>query len=93
MGAQAGEGVGVGVDAILELDDDDRKKTAYATCAVYLSWQHLPLIAIANNAGSLPLLICAILITLLVICAYRTMTVAIVADITPRPLRTKAEAE
>lgn len=27
--------------------------------------QHLPLIAIANNAGSLPLLICAILITLL----------------------------
>ena len=80
MGAQAGEGVGVsvGVDAILELDDDDRKETAYATRTVYLSWQHLPLIAIANNAGSLPLLICAILITLLAICVYRTMTVAIV---------------
>lgn len=91
MGAQAGEGVGV--DAILELDDDDRTKIAYATCTVYLSWRHLPLIAIANNAGSLPLLICAILITLLAICAYRTMTVAIVADITPCPLRTKAEAE
>lgn len=94
MGAQAGEGVGVGVgvDAILELDDDDRKETAYATRTVYLSWQHLPLIAIANNAGSLPLLICAILITLLAICTYRTMTVAIVADITPRPLRTKADS-
>ena len=89
MGAQAGEGVGV--DAILELDDDDRKKTAYATCTVYLPRQNLSLIAIANNTGSLPLLICAILITLLAICAYRTMTVAIVAGITPRPLRTKAE--
>lgn len=93
MGAQAGEGVGVGVgvDAILELDDDDRKETAYATRTVYLPWEHLPLIAIANNAGSLPLLIC-ILITLLAICTYRTMTVAIVADITPRPLRTKADS-
>lgn len=94
MGAQAGEGVGVGVgvDAILELDDDDRKETAYATRTVYLPWEHLPLIAIANNTGSLPLLICAILITLLAICTYRTMTVAIVADITPRPLRTKADS-
>ena len=32
------------------------------------------------------------LITLLAICVYRTMTVAIVADITPRPLRTKADS-
>lgn len=60
-------------------------------CTVYLPRQHLSLIAIANNTGSLPLLICAILITLLAICAYRTMTVAIVAVITSRPLRTKAE--
>lgn len=91
MGAQAGKGVGAA--AIIELDNGDRKEAAYATCTVYLPRQHLPLIAIANNAGSLPLPICAILITLLAICAYRTMTVAIVADITPRPLRTKAEAE
>lgn len=52
----------------------------------------VPLIAIANNMGSLPLLIGAIILTLLAICAYRTMTVAIVADITPRPLRTKADS-
>ncbi len=52
----------------------------------------VPLIAIANNAASLPLLICAIILTLLAICAYRTMTVAVVADITPRPLRTKADS-
>ena len=52
----------------------------------------VPLIAIANNAGSLALLVCAIILTLLAICAYRTMTVAVVADITPRPLRTKADS-
>lgn len=52
----------------------------------------VPLIAFANNMGSLPLLIGAIILTLLAICAYRTMTVAIVADITPRPLRTKADS-
>ena len=52
----------------------------------------VPLIAIANNMGSLPVLICAIILTLLAICAYRTMTVAVVADITPRPLRTKADS-
>ncbi len=33
-----------------------------------------------------------ILLTLLAICSYRTMTVAVVADITPRPLRTKADS-
>ncbi len=52
----------------------------------------VPLIAIANNVGSLAFLIFAIILTLVAICAYRTMTVAIVADITPRPLRTKADS-
>ena len=52
----------------------------------------VPLIALANNMGSLPLLIAAIILTLLAICAYRTMTVAVIADITPRPLRTKADS-
>ena len=28
---------------MLELDDDDRKETTYATCTVYLSRQHLSL--------------------------------------------------
>ncbi|MDY2777404.1 MAG: MFS transporter [Collinsella sp.] len=52
----------------------------------------VPMIAVANNLGSLPLLIAMILLTLLAVCAYRTMTVAIVADITPRPLRAKADS-
>lgn len=52
----------------------------------------VPLIAVANNLRSLPLLIAMILLTLVAICSYRTMTVAIVADITPRPLRTKADS-
>lgn len=52
----------------------------------------VPLIAVANNLRSLPLFIAMILLTLVAICSYRTMTVAIVADITPRPLRTKADS-
>lgn len=62
--------------------DTPRSSYAAASHPFCLPWEHLPLIAIANNAGSLPLLICAILITLLAICIYRTMTVTIVADIT-----------
>lgn len=46
----------------------------------------------ANNLGSLPLLIAMILVTLVAICSYRTATLAIVADITPRPLRTKGDS-
>jgi MFS family permease len=52
----------------------------------------VPLIAVANNLGSLPLLIAMILVTLVAICSYRTATLAIVADITPRPLRTKGDS-
>lgn len=59
--------------------------SAIATVAV-------PMIAVADRVGSLPFLIAMILLTLFAICMYRTMTVAIIADITPRPLRTKADS-
>lgn len=59
--------------------------SAIATIAV-------PLIAVADQLAIFPLLICMILLTLFAICMYRTMTVAIIADITPRPLRTKADS-
>lgn len=68
------------------------RRTPFILLGSGIATLSVPLIAIANNAGSLSLLICAILITLLAICMYRTMTVAIVADITPRPLRTKADS-
>jgi len=60
-------------------------------CASKLG-RRTPFIAVANNMRSFPLLIAMILLTLLAICSYRTMTVAVVADITPRPLRTKADS-
>ena len=68
------------------------RRTPFILGGSALAALSVPLIAIANNEGSLPLLIGAIIVTLLAICAYRTMTVAIVADITPRPLRTKADS-
>ena len=52
----------------------------------------VPLIAFANGTRSLPFFIFSVLLTLFAICMYRTMTVAVVADITPRPLRTKANS-
>ena len=52
----------------------------------------VPLIAFANGSRSLPFFIFSVLLTLFAICMYRTMTVAVVADITPRPLRTKANS-
>ncbi len=52
----------------------------------------VPLIAVANNLGSFWLLIAMILLTLVAICAYRTCTVAIIADVTPRPLRTRGDS-
>ena len=103
--SQAWSGVIMALDNVLALfmlplfgaiSDKHRGKRGRRTPFILLgsgiATLSVPLIAIANNAGSLPLLICAILITLLAICMYRTMTVAIVADITPRPLRTKADS-
>lgn len=52
----------------------------------------VPMIAVADQMANLPLLVAMILVTLVAICAYRTCTVAVVADITPRPLRTKADS-
>lgn len=68
------------------------RRTPFILAGSAIAMVSVPLIAVADGMGSLPLLIAAILVTLLAICMYRTMTVAIVADITPRPLRTKADS-
>ena len=52
----------------------------------------VPCIAVANHVRSLAFLMAAIVATLIAVCAYRTCTVAVVADITPRPLRAKADS-
>ena len=52
----------------------------------------VPMIAVADQMANLPLLVAMILVTLVAICAYRTCTVAVIADITPRPLRAKADS-
>jgi maltose/moltooligosaccharide transporter len=68
------------------------RRTPFIIAGSFLAVIGTPLIAIANNVGSLALLISAIILTLVAICMYRTMTVAIVADITPRPLRMKTDS-
>lgn len=68
------------------------RRTPFILIGSAIATISVPLIAVANNVESLPFLICMILVTLFAICMYRTMTVAVVADITPRPLRTKADS-
>lgn len=68
------------------------RRTPFIIAGSVLAVTGTPLIAIANNVGSLALLISAIILTLVAICMYRTMTVAIVADITQRPLRMKTDS-
>lgn len=68
------------------------RRTPYILAGSAIAVVSVPLIAVADRMESLALLIFAILATLVAICMYRTMTVAIVADITPRPLRTKADS-
>ena len=68
------------------------RRTPYILVGSAIATVSVPLIAWANGQGSLVALIAAILVTLFAICMYRTMTVAVVADITPRPLRTKADS-
>ena len=68
------------------------RRTPFILAGSLLATVAVPLIAVANGARSLPFFIGSILLTLFAICMYRTMTVAVVADITPRPLRTKADS-
>ena len=68
------------------------RRTPFILVGSIIACIAVPLIAVANNLGNFPMLITMIIVTLVAICMYRTMTVAIVADITPRPLRTKADS-
>ena len=68
------------------------RRTPFILAGSLIAVVAVPLIAVANGTGSLPFFIGSILLTLFAICMYRTMTVAVVADITPRPLRTKADS-
>lgn len=52
----------------------------------------VPLIAVANAMQDLTLFVGSILLTLFSVCLYRALTVAFISDITPRPLRTKADS-
>lgn len=57
------------------------RRTPFILAGSAVAAVSVPLIAVANNLGSLPLLIAMILVTLVAICSYRTATLAIVADI------------
>ena len=68
------------------------RRTPFILTGSVVAMIAVPMIAVADNLENFVLLIGMILLTLFAICMYRTMTVAVVADITPRPLRTKADS-
>ena len=68
------------------------RRTPFILLGSAIATVSVPLLALADDAENLAMLIGMILLTLFAICMYRTMTVAVVADITPRPLRTKSDS-
>ena len=68
------------------------RRTPFILGGSLVAMVSVPMIAVANQQRNFVLLMAMILITLVAICAYRTCTVAVVADITPRPFRTKADS-
>jgi Na+/melibiose symporter-like transporter len=59
---------------------------SFAACATMM------LIPIANNLASLPLFMAGLGLTLLFMAAYRSPAVALMPDVTPKPLRSKGNA-
>jgi MFS family permease len=50
------------------------------------------LLPIADNLGNLPMFMSVLLVTLVAVCLYRSPAVALMPDVTPPPLRSKANA-
>lgn len=68
------------------------KRTLYIIIGVLLASIETPLIIIAYLNSNLPLLIIAMGLILLSINLYRSPAVALMPDVTPKPLRSKANA-
>ena len=51
-----------------------------------------PLVAVANSMRNLPLFVTVLVATLVVLSIYRSPSVALMPDVTPRPVRSKADA-
>lgn len=68
------------------------RRTPYIVAGASVAAVLTPLIALANRWQNLPLFLTALLAVLVALSVYRSPSVALMPDVTPRPLRSKADA-
>lgn len=68
------------------------KRTPFIVCGTFFAVVFMMLLPIADNARILWLFIGALMLTLLAMASYRSPAVALMPDLTPKPLRSNANA-
>lgn len=68
------------------------RRMPYIVCGTAAAVLFMLLIPLSDNLGSLPLFIASLLAVLLSMSLYRSPAVALMPDVTPKPLRSKANA-
>ena len=68
------------------------RRTPFIVVGALLAAALTPLIAVANAMHNLPLFVTVLVATLVVLSIYRSPSVALMPDVTPRPVRSKADA-
>lgn len=68
------------------------RRTPFIVVGALLAAALTPLIAVANSMRNLPLFVTVLVATLVVLSIYRSPSVALMPDVTPRPVRSKADA-
>ena len=81
-----------GLAAHMEKDPRWGRRTPFIVVGALLAAALTPLIAVANAMHNLPLFVTVLVATLVVLSIYRSPSVALMPDVTPRPVRSKADA-
>lgn len=68
------------------------RRTPFIVVGALLAAALTPLIAVANAMHNLPFFVTVLVATLVVLSIYRSPSVALMPDVTPRPVRSKADA-
>ncbi len=68
------------------------RRTPFIIIGSLLAALLIPLLAVADRLVNLPMFFCVLCLLLIVLSSYRTPCVALMPDVTPRPIRAKADA-
>lgn len=68
------------------------RRTPFIIIGSLLAALLIPLLAAADRLVNLPMFFCALCLLLVVLSSYRSPCVALMPDVTPRPIRAKADA-